>query len=173
LKDKEKAILYAIARFDDEVRDAFISLYKKIDDTIFDDNHEPIDPNNMMSTEDIIQLAWDEFSDHFNQVSISESKTKLSDQLSNKALEYAFRAMQLEETKTYIKQTYDRTDPKDVANGKEYFKMLFNFIIEGFYDHTGEDHPYFRKSRTNWSAVENPEGFYADVVLKIREEIIY
>jgi len=79
-----------------------------------------------MSTEDIIQLAWDEFSDHFNQVSISESKTKLSDQLSNKALEYAFRAMQLEETKTYIKQTYDRTDPKDVANGKEYFKMLFN-----------------------------------------------
>ena len=173
LRDKEKAILYAIARFDDEVRDAFISLYKKIDDTIFDDNHEPIDPNNMMSTEDVIQLAWDEFSDHFNQVSISESKKKLSDQLSNKALEYAFRAVQLEEAKTYIKQTYDRTDPKDVANGKEYFKMLFNFIIEGFYDHVGEDHPYFRKGRTNWSVVENPEGFYADVVLKVQQEIIY
>ena len=40
-----KAINFAIARFDTEIKDAFLSLYKKIDDSIVDPNHKPVDLN--------------------------------------------------------------------------------------------------------------------------------
>ena len=46
LGDKMKAINFAIARFDTEIKDAFLSLYKKIDDSIIDPNHQPVDLNN-------------------------------------------------------------------------------------------------------------------------------
>ena len=45
LDDKMKAINFAIARFDTEIKDAFLSLYKKIDDSIIDPNHQPVDLN--------------------------------------------------------------------------------------------------------------------------------
>ena len=45
LGDKMKAINFAIARFDTEIKDAFLSLYKKIDDSIIDPNHQPVDLN--------------------------------------------------------------------------------------------------------------------------------
>ena len=45
LGDKMKAINFAIARFDTEIKDAFLSLYKKIDDSIVDPNHQPVDLN--------------------------------------------------------------------------------------------------------------------------------
>ena len=48
VQDKERAIHYAIARFDEEVRDSFVSLYKKIDDTIFDENHQPVNKEDMV-----------------------------------------------------------------------------------------------------------------------------
>jgi MoxR-like ATPase len=46
LADKEQSILYAIARFDEEVRESFVSLYKKIDDTILDPDHQPVNLEN-------------------------------------------------------------------------------------------------------------------------------
>jgi hypothetical protein len=46
LDDKMKAINFAIARFDTEIKDAFLSLYKKIDDSIIDPNHQPVDLDN-------------------------------------------------------------------------------------------------------------------------------
>ena len=48
VQDKEQAIHYAIARFDEEVRDSFVSLYKKIDDTIFDEHHQPVEKDDMV-----------------------------------------------------------------------------------------------------------------------------
>lgn len=48
VQDKEQAIHYAIARFDEEVRDSFVSLYKKIDDTIFDEHHQPVEKSDML-----------------------------------------------------------------------------------------------------------------------------
>ena len=38
-----KSINFAIARFDNEIKDAFLSLYKKIDENVFDPNHQPVD----------------------------------------------------------------------------------------------------------------------------------
>ena len=43
LGDKMKSINFAIARFDNEIKDAFLSLYKKIDENVFDPNHQPVD----------------------------------------------------------------------------------------------------------------------------------
>jgi len=53
LGDKEQSILYAIARFDEEVRESFVSLYKKIDDTILDPNHQPVDLENSVTIDSI------------------------------------------------------------------------------------------------------------------------
>tara|TARA_B100001093_G_scaffold117544_1_gene109870 strand:+ start:29642 stop:31024 length:1383 start_codon:yes stop_codon:yes gene_type:complete len=54
LKDKEKAILYAISRFDEEVKDSFLSLYKKIDETIIDPNHQPIQKYNFENISEVV-----------------------------------------------------------------------------------------------------------------------
>jgi len=43
LGDKMKSINFAIARFDTEIKDAFLSLYKKIDENVIDPNHQPVD----------------------------------------------------------------------------------------------------------------------------------
>ena len=43
LGDKMKSINFAIARFDNEIKDAFLSLYKKIDENVIDPNHQPVD----------------------------------------------------------------------------------------------------------------------------------
>ena len=42
LGDKMKSINFAIARFDTEIKDAFLSLYKKIDENVIDPNHQPV-----------------------------------------------------------------------------------------------------------------------------------
>ena len=49
LADKERSVLYAIARFDEEVRESFVSLYKKIDDTILDPDHQQLDLENAIT----------------------------------------------------------------------------------------------------------------------------
>lgn len=65
LNDKEKAILYAIARFDEEVKDSFLSLYKKIDDTVIDPNHQPIDKEDLVSfselTKEVARTNYDAY----------------------------------------------------------------------------------------------------------------
>ena len=58
VQDKEQAINYAIARFDEEVRDSFISLYKKIDDTIFDEHHQPIEKSEMLMKNALIHETF-------------------------------------------------------------------------------------------------------------------
>ena len=60
LNDKEKAIQYAISRFDEEVKDSFLSLYKKIDETILDPNHQPIDKENLVSLETLVLEVFNE-----------------------------------------------------------------------------------------------------------------
>jgi MoxR-like ATPase len=60
LNDKEKAIQYAISRFDEEVRDSFLSLYKKIDETVVDPNHQPIEKENLVTLDQLIDEVFDE-----------------------------------------------------------------------------------------------------------------
>lgn len=54
LGDKEQAINLAISRFDDEVKQSFLSLYKKIDETVKDPDHQPVDIKNRVTLEEVV-----------------------------------------------------------------------------------------------------------------------
>ena len=85
VQDKEQAIHYAIARFDEEVRDSFISLYKKIDDTIFDEHHQPVDKEDMLM---LTVLVNDTFHKNFP----NEPNGTLSDELVHEFISFCNEA---------------------------------------------------------------------------------
>lgn len=99
INDKSKSILYAIARFDEEVRDSFLSLYKKIDDTIQDPEHCPVEPSQMVTfselTEEIVKnkniVSWatnvhrNKFSEYAKNFCASEREMFTEDELSQRA----------------------------------------------------------------------------------------
>jgi len=77
LGDKEKALQYAIARFDEEVRDSFVSLYKKLDETIQDPNHQPVDPENMVTFDTVLEQVANQFTSSTTSDERDEIKKEL------------------------------------------------------------------------------------------------
>lgn len=73
LGDKEKALHYAIARFDEEVRDSFVSLYKKLDETIQDPNHQPLKLENMLTIDSVI----DEVAESYASSTTSDERDEI------------------------------------------------------------------------------------------------
>lgn len=71
LKNKNKAILYAISRFDEEVKDSFLSLYKKIDETLIDENHQPIDKDDLVYLDKLTETVFAEVYESNNENTFS------------------------------------------------------------------------------------------------------
>ena len=145
LADKERSVLYAIARFDEEVRESFVSLYKKIDDTILDPEHQPVDLENAITIDSIAtQLVIDrsrtapgspaefdecdkQFVSYAKQFCSSENCLKNSD-LDRMAI-----------SQSVFDEVIDRKNIVDISEHLHFFYILWSSIVKEEEIMSGED----------------------------------
>ena len=74
VKCREEAITLAINRFDGDVKDAFMSLYKKIDGEVKDEQHEPIILEDTVSLAHLVKTLIEKY---FRNLNLNEDDVKL------------------------------------------------------------------------------------------------
>ena len=108
LNNKEQAILYAIARFDEEVKDSFLSLYKKLDETVIDPNHQPIEKDDIVTLSEIINEIVD-----YNFSNVKNSSTQLVFKSKDEVLEEFYEALSKVPEMSEWPQSFSKTNQKD------------------------------------------------------------
>jgi len=177
LADKERSVLYAIARFDEEVRESFVSLYKKIDDTILDPDHQPVDLENAITIDSIA-----------TQVVIDHSRTTLgsSAEFVDCDKQFVYYAKQFCSSENCLKnsdldrmalsqsvfdEVIDRKNITDISEHLHFFYILWSSIVkeEQISEMNGEDRFFSQLTAER----EYSDDFYQKIFSRLDEASPY